>query len=78
MAAVTFFYKDCNVIKFFLPMNPIQTFIRRLLTKDKISDYCWTLTDSNQGLKEGLQMEEEGEQYRETQASWAGAMYHSD
>ena len=72
-----FFDKISSFFEVFLPMNPIQTFIKRLVTKANISYYCWTLIGSNQGWKKGLRTEGEGGKYRETQVSWTGATCHT-
>ena len=42
-----FFKKMSSFFEVFLPIIPIQTFIRKFLTKADISYYCWTLITSN-------------------------------
>ena len=71
-----FFNNISSLFEVFLPMSPIQTFIRRLVIKAKISYYCWTLIGSIQGRKEGVRMEGEGAKYLETQVSGTGATCH--
>ena len=72
-----FFNKMSSFFEVFQPMIPIQTFIRRLVTKADISYFCWTYITSNQGWIENLRVEEECKKYRETQVSRTGATCHN-